>query len=550
MAINFPDSPAPDEIHTQNNRSWKFNGGAWEAYAGETVVGPQGVQGPKGDPGDQGLLPFTLDDVKMLNVRSNAVLVKGYLEEADISIEHRGTLPISYGPDVKFVEIKYTSSIVLEPSQPAQFAEDSVNGTVYIDWENKRLKQSSLRKEGDALHYQHWYESAGEESDGLIMFNTPDITPELDPGANSAEGIIINWSTRTITGLPAYNRTYSNGVIDTALRPYEHQYIFKDLSRGGSPQTGVIEETQEWLTADYNFDEDYINDTGAPLDIRLYVQNDNFAGDSDISVSAQINNGVIMPFVESFKLAGTGAHDDVGNITIPKDATFMFFGGTGTGTPILKWYKMVRTRVIVEQQSPSAVGTATFTNIDNRISLPGVGTIFGLAVGDVVEVTGSTVVGNTTDNNKAFTVTDIVDDNTIEVNDFHKGKQAEYYNHSLVDETETVTVALVCKANKAPLGYGQSWTSAGTFTTYGVAYFNTTGRTIGALAYANTLSGTGTNSISARINDIVVAGNTAGTPTSTIGFRASVYLNVPDGSKYQFDQYGQAGNEKYLYQLR
>jgi hypothetical protein len=168
------------------------------------------------------------------------------------------------------------------------------------------------------------------------MFNTPDGTP-----ANSAEGIIINWSNREITGLPAYNRTYSDGNANTDLPPYEHQYIFKDLSRGGSPQTGVIEETQEWLTADYNFDEDYINDTGAPLDIRLYVQNDNFAGDSDISVSAQINNGVIMPFVESFKLAGTGAHDDVGNITIPKDATFMFFGGTGTGTPILKWYKMV-----------------------------------------------------------------------------------------------------------------------------------------------------------------------------------------------------------------
>jgi hypothetical protein len=195
-------------------------------------------------------------------------------------------------------------------------------------------------------------------------------------------------------------------------------------------------------------------------------------------------------------------------------------------------------------------------SISCRYSTPGVGTIFGLAVGDVVEVTGSTAVGNTTygitnNNNKAFTVTDIVDDNTIEVNDFHKGKQAEYYNHSLVDENETVTVALVCKANKAPLGYGQSWTNAGTFTAYGVSSFNSTGRTIGVLAYANTLEGTvGTNSISARINDIVVAGNTSGSPTSTIGFRASVYFNVPNGSKYQFDHYGLASHEKYLHQLR
>jgi len=380
MAINFPDSPVADQVSTQNGRSWKFNGSAWEAYAGETLLGPQGEPGPKGDIGLQGFV--------------------------------------------------------------------------------------------------------GE--------------------------------------------------------------------------TGVIQETQTWEDANYNFDQDYNNDTGAPLDIRLYVQNDNSAaGNSDISVYARINNAINISFVESFKLAGAGAHDDVGNITIPIGATFKFFGVTGDGSiSNLVWKRMVRTQVIVEQQTPSVTGTATFTNNNNRISLAGVGSLFGLYVGDVIQVTGSTVTGNITDgitnnNNKVFTVTDIVDANTIEVNDFHQGSQAEYYNHSLVDETETVTVALVCKAKNASLGYGQSWTVAGVFTSYGVVSVNSTGRTIGAIAYANTLSGTsGSNSISARINGTIVAANTAGTSSTGLGNRASVYLNIPNGSTYQFDHFSLASHEKFLYQLR
>lgn len=176
---------------------------------------------------------ITLDDVQMFNFRSKVGVSKGYMESNDILAIYRGSLPISFDPSVKFVELKYTSSLANPNAGTfgAGFAEDSTNGTVYIDWENKKLKQSSLRKEGDANHYQHWYESAGEESDGIIMFNTPDTTP-----ANSAEGIIINWSTRTITGLPAYNRTYSGGGADNpaTLPPYEHQYIFRDLTNSGS----------------------------------------------------------------------------------------------------------------------------------------------------------------------------------------------------------------------------------------------------------------------------------------------------------------------------
>ena len=76
-----------------------------------------------------------------------------------------------------------------------------------------------------------------------------------------------------------------------------------------------------------------------------------------------------------------------------------FFGVTGDGSIMnLVWKRMVRTQVIVEQQTPSVTGEATFLNEFNRIELSGVHLLEGLAVGDVVEVTGS----NNGDNDKAI----------------------------------------------------------------------------------------------------------------------------------------------------
>jgi len=540
MAINFPDSPVDDDIITRNGRSWKFNGGGWEAYAGETLLGPQGPQGErgiKGDPGDQGLVPFTLDDVKMVNFESNTALVKGYLESGDILTQHRGALPISFDSDVKFVELKYTSSIVLESGQAAQFAEDSVNGTVYIDWENKRLKQSSLRKEGDANHYQHWYESTVAESDGIIMFNTPDPTP-----ANSAEGIIINWSNRQITGLPAYNRTYSNDVPDTAPRSYEHQYIFKDLTRGGTGGiTGVIQETQAWENADYDLNVDYTNDTGAPLDIRLYVQNDNSdpVENSDISINVVFisdsypNGTLFVPFVDTFKLSGAGAHDDVGNITIPTGATFKFVGGTGGGDPNLIWKRMVRTQIIVERQTPSVTGTATFTASTNNIALADIHNLTGLAVGDVIEVTGS-VSGN----DGVYTAESIALGNVI-VNAAHAGGTSLNIK-ALTDEIETVTVTLVAKANIAALGYGQGWVNfelgaaenPGRWK--GITYTNSTGRSIEVSVRPGVVNDGADADIAMRFEvDGLVVGHWQRRSTGTTF--GSCTFTVPPGSTYSMD---------------
>lgn len=32
MAINFPNSPSPNEIYSYNNLSWLWNGAYWEVY--------------------------------------------------------------------------------------------------------------------------------------------------------------------------------------------------------------------------------------------------------------------------------------------------------------------------------------------------------------------------------------------------------------------------------------------------------------------------------------------------------------------------------------
>jgi len=168
----------------------------------------------------------SLDDIKMFNFRSNGDVSKGYMESGDIDTFYRGSLPVSFDSDVKFVELKYTSAIANVPSD----AEDGVNGTVYIDWENKKIKQSSVKKDGGNPHQSHWYESTGAESNGVIMFNSSEGTTGTPEGTSHLEGIVIDWDSRQITGLPHYVRDSGGGVS----YKYDWQYIFRDLTNSGS----------------------------------------------------------------------------------------------------------------------------------------------------------------------------------------------------------------------------------------------------------------------------------------------------------------------------
>ena len=53
-ALDFPASPSTNDIHTENNVSWKWNGSAWVRLADPGATGSQGVQGAQGREGAAG----------------------------------------------------------------------------------------------------------------------------------------------------------------------------------------------------------------------------------------------------------------------------------------------------------------------------------------------------------------------------------------------------------------------------------------------------------------------------------------------------------------
>jgi len=166
---------------------------------------------------------------------------------------------------------------------------------------------------------------------------------------------------------------------------------------------------------------------------------------------------------------------------------------------------------------PSVTGTATFTNSTNNISLTGIGSITGLADGDVIEVTGSA------SNDDVYTVEGITDTGNVIVNAEHAGGTT---SKSLTDETIAVTVTLVCKAKNAPLGYGQGWADV-TRTAQFTEYTNSTGRSI---VYAiRAISSGATGAIQLTVDGFMVdISQTAGT-----GYNVSVQGVIPNGSTYE-----------------
>lgn len=98
----------------------------------------------------------------------------------------------------------------------------------------------------------------------------------------------------------------------------------------------------------------------------------------------------------------------------------------------------------------SITGNATFNGTTQTIDLIGIGNIT-LAIGDVIEVTG------TTSNNKLFTVESIPSANQIIVNYEHRGTSTPIPSKRLINETATATVTLYNRAKNAPLGQGQGW---------------------------------------------------------------------------------------------
>jgi hypothetical protein len=53
-AINFPNSPSINDVHTVGDISWKWTGVAWETVGIDYAVGPTGPTGATGDVGPTG----------------------------------------------------------------------------------------------------------------------------------------------------------------------------------------------------------------------------------------------------------------------------------------------------------------------------------------------------------------------------------------------------------------------------------------------------------------------------------------------------------------
>jgi hypothetical protein len=168
---------------------------------------------------------------------------------------------------------------------------------------------------------------------------------------------------------------------------------------------------------------------------------------------------------------------------------------------------------------PSVTGTATFTNSTNNIALTGIGSLTGLSVGDVIEVTGST------SNNDVFTVETITDTGNVIVNAEHAGGTT---GKSLTLETATasVTVTLVCKAKNAPIGYGQGWVNLIASRSKNTIYTNSTGRTIAMGFRAEASSSGGSVVLEVDGVDVFVF---QGTSSGNDGFVTGI---IPNESTY------------------
>ena len=166
-------------------------------------------------------------------------------------------------------------------------------------------------------------------------------------------------------------------------------------------------------------------------------------------------------------------------------------------------------------------GTATFNGATQAINLTGIGNIT-LAIGDVIEVTG------TTSNNKLFTVESIPNANQIIVNYEHRGTSTPVPIKRLINETANATIKLYNRAKNAPVGQGQGWCTPASGRAKNESYFNGTNRTI-------SVSCTGKTSYSAQIiffvNDL--QGGVISSAESTTYTVGQIYTDIPSESTYK-----------------
>ncbi|MGJ0332551.1 hypothetical protein NG752_00820 [Aliarcobacter cryaerophilus] len=168
-------------------------------------------------------------------------------------------------------------------------------------------------------------------------------------------------------------------------------------------------------------------------------------------------------------------------------------------------------------------GSATFDGATQNINLTNIGNIT-LAIGDVIEVTG------TTSNNKLFTVESIADNNNIVVNYEHRGTSTPVPSKRLINETASnCTIKLYNRAKNAPIGQGQGWVDTKVRRAVNTTYTNNTGRTISVCV---------TRSNSGGILHLSVDGINASRAVEDQSSDIPLYVNIPPISTYQTDNGG------------
>lgn len=161
-----------------------------------------------------------------------------------------------------------------------------------------------------------------------------------------------------------------------------------------------------------------------------------------------------------------------------------------------------------------ATGSAVFDNTDNSITLVSVGV--GVEIGDVIQISGSPL------NSKEFTLEEIVSTGKIIVNKAHAGGTT---SKSLVSETATVTVKLLCKWYLAPVGLGQGWVDVFGQRVLGEPYDNNTKRSIGVSIHARGTTVDGLRIFLESNGVTVSSGSVEGS-----GYGPTLYSEIPNGT--------------------
>lgn len=98
MAINFPTNPTLDEVYTEGDRSWKWNGSAWDLNTSLLPLGPTGPTGPAGPglptgggTGDYIVKNSATDYDASWTDRAHASILKGYAKNMSGGSLAKGT---------------------------------------------------------------------------------------------------------------------------------------------------------------------------------------------------------------------------------------------------------------------------------------------------------------------------------------------------------------------------------------------------------------------------------------------------------------------------